>query len=93
MGIFIERSVDRAMSEIFDAVGIDIGIVIIIVVLIQLLLILYMMRISIKMSRFLSKYKMFMRGKDAMSLEKAFEKRFSDVDSLTDAVKYQSDEI
>ena len=34
-----------------------------------------------------------MRGKDAMSLEKAFEKKFEEVDSLTDTVKYQSDEI
>lgn len=81
------------MSGIFDNLGIDTGIVLILVILIQILIILYMLKISIKMSRFLSKYKMFMRGKDAMSLEKAFEKRFEDVDSLTEAVKYQSDEI
>ena len=36
---------------------------------------------------------MFMRGKDAMSLEKAFERRFADVESLSEAVKYQSEEI
>lgn len=77
----------------FDSIGIDADIVLILVILIQLFVILYMMKISIKMSRFLNKYKMFMRGKDAMSLEKAFEKRFADVDSLTEAVKYQSDEI
>lgn len=81
------------MNGIFDAWGIDTGIVLILVLLIQLFIILYLMKISIKMSRFLNKYKMFMRGKDAMSLEKAFEKKFAEVDSLTEAVKYQSDEI
>lgn len=81
------------MSEIFESIGIDTGIVLILIILIQLMIILYMIKISMKMSRFLNKYKMFMRGKDAMSLEKAFEKRFEDVDSLTDAVKYQSEEI
>lgn len=81
------------MSDIFDAVGIDAGIVLILVILIQLLIIIFMVKISMKMSRLMNKYKMFMRGKDAMSLEKAFEKKFNEVDSLTEAVKYQSDEI
>ena len=34
-----------------------------------------------------------MRGKDAISLEKAFEKKFEEVDAMTEAVKYQADEI
>ena len=36
---------------------------------------------------------MFMRGIDAISLEKAFEKKFEEVDAMTEAVKYQADEI
>ena len=74
---------------IFDAIGIDAGIVLILVILIQLLLIIFLVKQSMKLARLSNKYKMFMRGKDAMSLEKAFE----EVDSLTDTVKYQSDEI
>ena len=65
------------MSDIFDAVGIDAGIVLILVILIQLLIIIFMVKISMKMSRLMNKYKMFMRGKDAMSIEKAFEKKFN----------------
>ena len=76
---------------IFDAIGIDAGIVLILVILIQLLLIIFLVKQSMKLARLSNKYKMFMRGKDAMSLEKAFEKKFED--SLTDTVKYQSDEI
>ena len=78
---------------IFDAIGIDAGIVLILVILIQLLLIIFLVKQSMKLARLSNKYKMFMRGKDAMSLEKAFEKKFEEVDSLTDTVKYQSDEI
>ena len=78
---------------IFDAIGIDEGIVLILVILIQLLLIIFLVKQSMKLARLSNKYKMFMRGKDAMSLEKAFEKKFEEVDSLTDTVKYQSDEI
>lgn len=81
------------MSDLFDSIGIDMGIVLILVILVLILILLYMVKLSFKISRFMNKYKMFMRGKDAMSLEKAFEKRFADVDSLTEAVKYQSDEL
>ena len=59
---------------IFDAIGIDAGIVLILVILIQLLLIIFLVKQSMKLARLSNKYKMFMRGKDAMSLEKAFEK-------------------
>ena len=34
-----------------------------------------------------------MHGKDTISLEKAFEKKFEEVDAMTEAVKYQADEI
>ena len=71
---------------IFDAIGIDAGIVLIIVILIQLVLIFFLVKQSMKLARLTNKYKMFMRGKDAISLEKAFEKKF-------EAVKYQADEI
>ena len=86
-------SVWRENMGIFDAIGIDAGIVLILVILIQLLLIIFLVKQSMKLARLSNKYKMFMRGKDAMSLEKAFEKKFEEVDSLTDTVKYQSDEI
>ena len=78
---------------IFDAIGIDAGIVLIIVILIQLVLIFFLVKQSMKLARLANKYKMFMRGKDAISLEKAFEKKFEEVDAMTEAVKYQADEI
>ena len=68
---------------IFDAIGIDAGIVLIIVILIQLVLIFFLIKQSMKLARLANKYKMFMRGKDAISLEKAFEKKFEEVDAMT----------
>ena len=74
---------------IFDAIGIDAGIVLIIVILIQLVLIFFLVKQSMKLARLTNKYKMFMRGKDAISLEKAFEKKFEEVDAMT-IVKYDA---
>ena len=49
-------------SSIFDAIGIDPGIIIIFVLGVLLIVLIYMIKISMKMSRFMKKYKMFMRG-------------------------------
>ena len=56
-------------SSIFDAIGIDPGIIIIFVLGVLLIVLIYMIKISMKMSRFMKKYKMFMRGMDGASLE------------------------
>lgn len=48
-------------SSIFDAIGIDPGIIIIFVLGVLLIVLIYMIKISMKMSRFMKKYKMFMR--------------------------------
>ena len=58
-------------SSIFDAIGIDPGIIIIFVLGVLLIVLIYMIKISMKMSRFMKKYKMFMRGMDGASLERS----------------------
>jgi hypothetical protein len=45
------------------------------------------------MSRFMKKYKLFMRGKDGVSLERAFESNFIEVDRIAEQNKNQSLEI
>ena len=44
-------------SSIFDAIGIDPGIIIIFVLGVLLIVLIYMIKISMKMSRFMKKYK------------------------------------
>lgn len=80
-------------SSIFDAIGIDPGIIIIFVLGVLLIVLFYMVRISMKMSRFLKKYKMFMRGMDGASLEKAFAARFNQMDILEESSKNHMEEI
>ena len=69
-------------SSIFDAIGIDPGIILIFVLGVLLIVLVYMIKISMKMSRFIKKYKMFMRGMDGASLERAFAARFNQMDLL-----------
>ena len=61
--------------------------------LLMVFVLLYMVRISMRLTRFLKRYKIFMRGKDAVSLEKAFEMKFLEVDRLTEVTKNQALEI
>ena len=70
------------MSDLFSKVGIDLGVV----VLLQLVLIIVMMimtvSMSLRLSRLNQKYRSFMKGKDAQSLEKLFHQRFKEIDKL-----------
>ena len=80
-------------SSIFDAIGIDPGIIIIFVLGVLLIVLIYMIKISMKMSRFMKKYKMFMRGMDGASLERAFAARFNQMDILEENSRTHLEEI
>lgn len=80
-------------SSILEFIGIDPGIILIIVVLFLIIVLLYMIKLSMKMTRFLNKYKVFMRGKDGVSLEKAFIRSFNELDALTESSKNHMEEI
>ncbi|MDO4453210.1 MAG: DUF4446 family protein [Eubacteriales bacterium] len=80
-------------SQILEFIGIDPGIIFIIMALLMLLLFIYMVKISFKMTRFLQKYKQFMRGKDGVSLEKSFLRSFAELDMLMESSKNHMEEI
>ena len=80
-------------SSFFDAIGIDPGIIIIFVLGVLLIVLIYMIKISMKMSRFMKKYKMFMRGMDGASLERAFAARFNQMDILEENSRNHMEEI
>ena len=80
-------------SSIFDAIGIDPGIIIIFVLGVLLIVLIYMIKISMKMSRFMKKYKMFMRGMDGAALERAFAARFNQMDILEENSRNHMEEI
>ena len=80
-------------SSIFDAIGIDPGIILIFVLGVLLIVLVYMIKISMKMSRFIKKYKMFMRGLDGASLERSFAARFNQMDLLEENSRNHMEEI
>ncbi len=80
-------------SGIFDAIGIDPGIILILLLIFMIALIVYMVKLSFKMTRFLNKYKVFMRGQDGISLEKSFVRRFNELDKLMESSRNHMEEI
>ena len=73
------------MSTIFDNMGIDPGIIIILLLIIVIILIGTMISCSMRVKRLERKYKMFMKGGDAQSLEKTFVRKFAQIDRLYEA--------
>ena len=80
-------------SRILDSLGFDPGIILIVMMAVMVFVLIYMVRLSMKLTRFLKRYRIFMRGKDAVSLEKAFTQKFLEVDKLMEINKIQANEI
>lgn len=73
------------MSNLFVSLGIDPGIIIIILLILVIILIISMVSNNMRVSRLERKYKMFMKGSDAQSLEKVFVRKFAQIDRLYEA--------
>ena len=80
-------------SSILNSLGIDPGFLVIAMMGIMIFVLLYMVRVSMKLTRFLKRYRIFMKGKDAVSLEKAFAQKFMEVDRLEEMARVNSNEI
>ncbi len=73
------------MSTIFDNMGIDPGIIIIILLLLSIFLLVKVVSNNMRLTRLERKYKLFMKGSDAQSLEKVFVRKFNQIDRLYEA--------
>ena len=65
------------MSGIFENLGIDSGIIIIILLILTIFLLVRNISMNMRLSRLERKYKTFMKGSDAQSLEKVFVRKFA----------------
>lgn len=83
------------MSEFLNKLGIQpgIGLILFIMVVVMIIMICYMVKLSMTMTRFLAKYKKFMRGSDGISLEKSFLRSFNELDTLMESTKNHKEEI
>ena len=73
------------MSSIFDNLGIDPGIIIIILLVLTIFLLVKSVSSSMRLNRLERKYKTFMKGSDAQSLEIIFVRKFAQIDKLYEA--------
>ena len=73
------------MSAIFDSIGIDPGIIIILLLILSIFLLVKVVSNNLRLSRLERKYKLFMKGSDAQSLEKVFVRKFNQSDRLYEA--------
>ncbi len=80
-------------DSILNRLGFDPGILILGMMILMVFVLVYLASMSMKMSRFMKRYKLFMRGKDGVSLERAFESNFIEVDRIAEQSKNQAREI
>ena len=73
------------MESIFSFLGFDSGVVIFILLLLCIVLTIMVISNNMRLSRLEHKYKVFMKGNDAQSLEKTFMRKFSQIDRLYEA--------
>ena len=73
------------MSGIFENLGIDSGIIIIILLILVVFLLVRSISYNMRLSRLERRYKIFMKGSHAQSLEKVFVRKFAQIDRLYEA--------
>ena len=81
------------MSGIFESLGIDSGIIIIILLILTVYLLIRNVNSNMRFSRLERRYKVFMKGSDAQSLEKVFVRKFAQIDRLYEAKDQHDHEL
>lgn len=70
------------MSKLFETLGIDMGVVVLLLMVLVIVMMALTVSMSVQLNRLKRKYKIFMKGKDAQSLERAFSVKFKEIDKL-----------
>ena len=81
------------MSGIFESLGIYSGIIIIILLILTVYLLIRNVNSNMRLSRLERRYKVFMKGSDAQSLEKVFVRKFAQIDRLYEAKDQHDHEL
>ncbi len=81
------------MNTIFENLGSASGIMIVVLLVLVIILLVNVISSNMRLSRLERKYKMFMRGGDAQSLEKQFVRKFAQIDRLYEAKEEHEQDI
>ena len=80
------------MSDILSSIGIDPGIILIILLILVVILLICLISMNLRIQRLEHKYKIFMKGKDAKSLEMTFARKMAQIDKLSELTdRYMED--
>ena len=80
------------MSDILSSMGIDPGIILIILLILVVILLVCLISVNLRVQRLEHKYKVFMKGKDAKSLEVTFARKMAQIDKLSELTdRYMED--
>lgn len=81
------------MSSLLDTLGIDAGILIIVFMILVLILMIITLNLGLGLHRLNRKYTIFMKGKDAQSLERLFTNKFKEIDRLISVSEIHMNDI
>ena len=70
------------MSNILETMGTDNGLIVLLMIVLIVALTVITLSMSIRLSRLTKKYQLFMKGKEAQSLEKVLVQKFKQIDRL-----------
>ena len=71
------------MSNLFESAGIDIGLIVLLLIVLVVISAVITVSMSVRLSRLTKKYRLFMKGKDGQSMEKAFAQKFREMERLS----------
>ena len=81
------------MNTIFENLGSASGIMIVVLLVLVIILLVNVISSNMRISRLERKYRMFMKGSDAQSLEKQFVRTFAQIDRLYEAKEEHEQDI
>jgi len=81
------------MSNLLDTLGIDAGILIIVFIILVLIFMIITLNLTLGLHRMKRKYNIFMKGKEAQSLERTFSNEFKEIGRLSALSGVQSNDL
>ena len=81
------------MSALFERAGVDVGMIVILLIILVAVMAVVTVSMSIRLSRLTRRYRLFMKGKDGQSMEKAFGQKFREIEKLMKISENQQHDI
>lgn len=71
------------MSNLFERAGIDLGLIVLLLIILVVISSVITVSMSVRFSRMMRRYRLFMKGKDGQSMEKVFAQKFRELEKIS----------